>query len=130
MKKRKVLIIIIIFLILFISSYLYFRNPYLEIVYNNHCGTYAVLPDKVTFYNIKMANEIANVSLNKKEYNTIKKDINELKEKLKDYDTTSEECVDYIKVGSKKYLVETIEIDERISYLILEIYSILHSKQI
>lgn len=131
MKKvvKIILIILAVLIVLIISLYTYFTYPSFEIVYGNiNCSTAAVLPEKVVFYNSKLANDIA-IGLSKEEYMTVKKDMKELKERLKDYETTNDKCVDYLLIDSKRYSLELIENDERIKYLILEIFYILDCKE-
>lgn len=128
-KLKNIFIVILIFLVLLISAHIYFTYPSFKIVHNNTCcTTAAVLPNKVVFYNSKLANDIA-IGLSKEEYNIVKKDMKELKEKLKDYETTDDKCVDYVLIDSKRYSLKLIEKDERIKYLISEIFYILDCKE-
>lgn len=128
-KLKNIFIVILIFLVLLISTYMYFTYPSFKIVYNNtYCTTTAVLPNKVVFYNSKLVNDIT-IGLSKEEYNIVKKDMKELKEKLKDYETTDDKCVDYVLIDSKRYSLKLIEKDERIKYLISEIFYILDCKE-
>lgn len=131
MKKviKTILIILAVLIVLIISLYTYFTYPSFEIVYGNiNCTSAAVLPEKVSFYNSKLVNDIA-IGLSKEEYKIVKKNMKELKERLKNYETTDDKCVDYLLIDSKRYSLGLIESDERIKYLISEIFYILDCKE-
>lgn len=119
-KLKGIFIVILIYIVLLIGSYIYIRNPYILIVYGN-CTTYGNATS-VGMYKVKIVNDFVNNSLSDEEYNLVIKNAKKLKKKLKDYETINDICIPYIKIGFKKYSLESIAKDEEIKELLEVIY--------